>query len=45
LLCHQLISLNHNLVPDKINEFYIAAPLKATFSQAPLDSEQLKNEN
>jgi methyltransferase-like protein/2-polyprenyl-3-methyl-5-hydroxy-6-metoxy-1,4-benzoquinol methylase len=43
LLCHQLISLNHNLVPDKINEFYIAAPLKATFSQAPLDSEQLKN--
>jgi methyltransferase-like protein/ubiquinone/menaquinone biosynthesis C-methylase UbiE len=28
LLCHQQISLNHRLEPDKINQFYIAAPLK-----------------
>ncbi|BAP54952.1 hypothetical protein THII_0655 [Thioploca ingrica] len=30
LLCHQAVTLNRDLVPDKINNFYIAAPLKLT---------------
>lgn len=28
LLCHQEVTINRNLVPDNINKFYIAAPLK-----------------
>jgi len=42
LLCHQSISLNYNLAPDKISDFYIAAPLKTASSQAPWDSEKFK---
>jgi methyltransferase-like protein/SAM-dependent methyltransferase len=47
LLCHQQISLNRNLVADKLSDFYIAAPLKPASqnqSTAAEISEKLKHE-
>jgi methyltransferase-like protein/SAM-dependent methyltransferase len=38
LLCHQAVTLNRNLVSDKISDFYIAAPLKLTTGHLLNDS-------
>jgi len=44
LLCHQAISLNRDLVTDKISDLYIAAPLKlASKNETPL-SEPLEHD-